>query len=123
MLATFDDMAAKLQLVEEATPPPCQLHATLQSMNVVAERGFDPRTFGLRAQRANHCATPLLMPWGALGAISERSLHCQFREFAQLRAGALLPCFARVFLLATCGGRSRRVELRVGGPVPAAPMV
>jgi hypothetical protein len=24
------------------------------------ERGFDPRTFGLWAQHANHCATPLL---------------------------------------------------------------
>ena len=25
----------------------------------IAERGFDPRTFGLWAQHANHCATPL----------------------------------------------------------------
>ena len=25
----------------------------------IAERGFDPRTFGLGAQHANHCATPL----------------------------------------------------------------
>ena len=25
----------------------------------IAERGFDPRTFGLCAQHANHCATPL----------------------------------------------------------------
>ena len=25
----------------------------------IAERGFDPRTFGLWAQRASHCATPL----------------------------------------------------------------
>ena len=27
----------------------------------VAERGFDPGTFGLWAQHANHCATPLLL--------------------------------------------------------------
>ena len=26
----------------------------------LAERGFDPRTFGLWAQHANHCATPLM---------------------------------------------------------------
>ena len=28
----------------------------------LAERGFDPRTFGLWAQHANHCATPLWEP-------------------------------------------------------------
>ena len=27
----------------------------------VAERGFDPRTFGLLAQHAKHCATPLIL--------------------------------------------------------------
>eukprot|EP00973_Karenia_brevis_P024931 3435914-Karenia_brevis.AAC.1 len=31
----------------------------LARIGEVAERGFDPRTFGLRAQQASHCATPL----------------------------------------------------------------
>ena len=32
---------------------------SLALLELIAERGFDPRTFGLWAQHASHCATPL----------------------------------------------------------------
>ena len=38
---------------------PKRYHRDLGQQTKVAERGFDPRTFGLWAQHANHCATPL----------------------------------------------------------------
>ena len=34
---------------------------TLHRLDKLAERGFDPRTFGFWAQHASHCATPLII--------------------------------------------------------------
>ena len=39
--------------------PPQKVQQQESNSSVIAERGFDPRTFGLWAQHANHCATPL----------------------------------------------------------------
>ena len=42
----------------------CDCHQTQHSQ--IAERGFDPWAFGLRAQRANHCAVAcILLNFGA----------------------------------------------------------
>jgi hypothetical protein len=43
------------------TPRPCRRQILIVKAFDIAERGFDPRTFGLGAQHANHCATPLQM--------------------------------------------------------------
>ena len=94
-----------------------------------AERGFNPRTFGLRAQHANHCATPL---WFAEIFESEQNptmpsdssvlsasfwrgrAPCAFDGGVQAKcsvAGCVGPCKKTKDLDAVFGNVSREIEV------------
>ena len=95
-----------LQLI--LSPPP----------ETLAERGFDPRIFGLWAQHANHCATPLwclrtfheliynMSPiWAPYHGGFPRSLHCSMSSVGRHRVPALLEPPS-----VQCWGRARRSD-------------
>ena len=63
-------------LLDAAWAPECPESTTAGGRTPrVADRGFDPRTFGLSAQHASHCASPLSMQTASGGAAREEGLR------------------------------------------------
>ena len=63
-----------------ATAAPTAEHSGPWVSTNIAEPGFDPGTFGLRAQHANHCATPLQLK-------RVKNLHLMFHQMGSGRKG------------------------------------